>query len=57
MKKIILAAAVTALAVMAVAASASAGVDRYQVATGLKVTATFNGATYVHTYNLNQQPV
>ena len=57
MKKIILAAAVTALAVMAVAASASAGVDRYQAATGLTVTATFNGATYVHTYNLDQQPV
>jgi hypothetical protein len=53
MKKIILAAAVTALAVMAVAASASAGVDRYQVATGLKVTGNFNGTDYVHNYKLD----
>ena len=53
MKKIILAAAVAALASLAIIASASAGVDRYQVATGLTVTATFNGSTYVHTYTLD----
>ena len=45
MKKIILAAAIAALASMSVAAFASAGVDRYQVATGLTVTATFDGTT------------
>ena len=54
MKKIILAAALAALASLAVAAFASAGVDRQQVATGLTVTATFNGVTYVHTYTLDQ---
>ena len=53
MKKIILAAAIAALASMSVAAFASAGVDRYQVATGLTMTATFNGTTYVHTYTLD----
>ncbi len=53
MKKIVLAAAIAALASMSVAAFASAGVDRYQVATGLTVTATFDGTTYVHTYTLD----
>ena len=38
---------------MAVAAFASAGVARYQAATSLKVTGTFNGATYVHNYKLD----
>jgi hypothetical protein len=51
LKKIILAAAIAALASMAVASFASAGVDRYQVATGLTVSA-LNG-TYVHTYTLD----
>ena len=37
---------------MAVASFASAGVARYQVATGLTVTGAFNGGTYVHTYTL-----
>ena len=53
MKKISLALAVAAIATMAVVSSASAGVARYQVATGLTVTATFNGTTYVHTYTLD----
>lgn len=53
MKKIILAAAVMALASLTVAAFASAGVARYQAATDLKVTASFNGATYVHNYKLD----
>ncbi len=57
MKKIILAAAVAAVASMAVASFASADVARYQQATGLTVTSVFNGVTYVHTYNLTQQPV
>jgi opacity protein-like surface antigen len=52
LKKIILAVAVAAVAIMAVASAASADVARYQMATGLTVTATFNGTTYVHTYNL-----
>jgi hypothetical protein len=53
LKKIMLAAAIAALASLAVASFASADVARYQVATGLTVTAKFNGVTYVHTYTLN----
>ena len=56
MKRIILAVAVATVAVMAVVGSASADVARYQVATGLTVTATFDGTTYVHTYNLTNNP-
>ena len=54
MKKIILAIALAAVASMAVASFASAGVDRYQVATGLTVSAL--GGTYVHTYQLTNNP-
>jgi hypothetical protein len=50
LKKIILAAVVAAVASLAVASFASAGVDRYQVATGLTVSAM--GGAYVHTYTL-----
>jgi hypothetical protein len=56
MKKIILALAVATVAVMAVVGSASADVARYQVASGLTVTAKFNGVTYVHTYTLTNNP-
>jgi hypothetical protein len=54
LKKIILAIALAAVASMAVASFASAGVDRYQVATGLTVSAL--GGTYVHTYQLTNNP-
>jgi hypothetical protein len=50
MKKIILSVAVAAVATMAFAVSASAGVDRYQVPSGLTVSV-LNG-TYVHNYDL-----
>ena len=56
MKKIILAAAVAAVAAMAVASFASADVARYQQATGLTVTSVFNGVTYLHTYSLTNNP-
>ena len=56
MKKIILAVLVAAVASLAVASFASASVERYQMATGLTVTATFNGVTYVHTYDLTSNP-
>jgi hypothetical protein len=56
LKKIILATLVAAVASLAVASFASASVERYQMATGLTVTATYNGTTYVHTYDLTNNP-
>jgi hypothetical protein len=57
MKKIILAAAVAALASMAVAAFASADVPRYQSQTGtLTATVTSGGHTYVHTFAITVNP-
>jgi hypothetical protein len=54
MKRWFFAVAVAAVASIAVAATASAGVARYQTqAATLTSTVTWNGAVFVHTYDIN----
>ena len=55
MKKITLAFAVAALAIMAVASSASAGVQRYQAQTG-QLTITLPGYSIVHVFDITMSP-
>ena len=57
MKKLVLGAALMAVASLAVASFASADVARYQQATGLTVTSVFNGVAYTHTYSLTNNPL
>ena len=55
MKKLILAAALMAVASLAVAAFASAGVSRYQTQTSTLTVSAMGGA-YVHTYTIKTNP-